>query len=91
LLLQPKDGELVAALRARDVARVEIVLRSGASPDERVDDWAVTPLMLAAELNYPEIVQVLLDAGANLEAKDRVNATALMYAAAAQGQVNFFL
>ena len=40
-----------------------------------------TPLMLAVENNSPEMVQTLLQAGANVDAKDKDGKTALMYAA----------
>ena len=47
----------------------------------------VTPLMLAAMSGHTETVQVLLDAGADGNAKDNGGGTALMYAAA-EGHVD---
>ncbi len=43
--------------------------------------YAATPLMLAVENNSPEMVQALLQAGANANSKDKDGKTALMYAA----------
>ncbi len=62
---------------------VEAELRAGAEVDARGGDYASTALMLAAEMNEnPDVVHALLDAGADLEARDESGGTALMRAAA---------
>jgi ankyrin repeat protein len=45
-----------------------------------------TPLMIAAAVGTPDLVKTLLDAGANVNAKDSRNMTALMFAVAKNHQ-----
>ena len=77
---------LVAAARRGDLSVVRKLLQAG-EDTEQVEDGAwdgdddgSTALMWASMNNHVEIVQVLLEAGANPEARDEDSMTALMLA-----------
>ena len=89
----PGYDELVAAIEAKDAKNVRTILKSGVNPNSFPDsDWAITneeditPLNLAAKVGGPEIVKLLLDAGASTSIGDGWNACPLQ-AAAAEGNV----
>lgn len=72
---------LADAIRAGDRAAVAEQLRAGADPNERDPD-GLTPLMVASGYGEPQIVELLLDAGADvLAVEPRMGATALHKAA----------
>ena len=77
--LAPKP-ELWAATENNDCAAVRRLLEEGADPEERYQGW--TPLMKASEAGRVEIMQLLLDRGANIEATNRKGRGALSFAAA---------
>jgi ankyrin repeat protein len=52
----------------------------GAGNVNVTDDYSWTPLMRACRRGYLEVVNLLLDKGADLEAKDQYGATALIIA-----------
>jgi ankyrin repeat protein len=58
-------GDLTAAVQARDIVRVKALLASGADANEKTPFGS--PLNIAVSDGQPEIVTVLLDAGANIE------------------------
>ena len=60
---------LFDAVAAGDKAAVEQALANGASADSRASDQA-TPLMAAALANQTDIVEALLDKGANVMARN---------------------
>lgn len=72
---------LIGAARAGDVARLRTLLAEGADPNERggVNDW--TPLLHAIHKNQPESVKMLLEGGADINAKGREGMTPLIMAA----------
>ncbi len=81
----PLSGMLMVAAADGDVAAVRNLLAQGAKADTRSGNDA-TPLMMAAYAwrmkgDFSEGVQLLLDADASLELKDKDGQTALMFAA----------
>ncbi len=77
-----QGGPLLAAVTDGDTARVRQLLADG-HPDvdgRRAADGA-TPLMIAAQLGDPELVRVLLDAGAGVGLGDGGGSTPLSFAA----------
>lgn len=64
------EAKLLDAVARRDAAAARELLKSGASPNAR-DYWGDSPLLVAVRLDDPELVQILLDAGANVDVKGR--------------------
>ena len=65
----PED-RLAAAAKAGDADAVRALLAESVGL-ERADAEGMTPLLVAAKYQRPEVVQLLLDAGADLSARDR--------------------
>ncbi len=74
-------GQLVAAARAGDAGRVRTLLSEGVSPNGREGLNGHGPLHQAARANSPEVVDILLAAGADPSAPDGQGVTPLMRAA----------
>lgn len=68
-----KEMPLHRAAERRNVKRVRQLLQDGVKADTR-DGHHVTPLMLAAQRGHDEIVKLLVEAGADVNAKDRASA-----------------
>jgi ankyrin repeat protein len=79
-LLDP-TAELMDALSRDDTARAKEVLKAtfDVNASNRVD--LVTPLMSAVRGHHEDIVRLLLEKGADINARNAENQTALMYAA----------
>jgi ankyrin repeat protein len=60
----------------KDVPRVETLLSSGSDPNA-VDDSGWTPLHFAARASTPEVVKLLLNAGAAVDPRDSFGNTPL--------------
>ena len=71
--------ELHQAIGRGDLATVQVLLARGTDIDERQN--GETPLIVAAHTRYADIVQVLLNAGSDVNAENRSGHTALMAAA----------
>ncbi len=70
---------LSKAVQEKDLAAVKALLASGADPN--VGDQTGTPLAWAARLNLTDIVKLLLDSGANVNARDSDDRSILISAA----------
>ena len=68
--------ELVAAIRANDIARVKAILATGVKIDSEQDD----SLGIAIHASSDRIVELLLHAGANVNSKDAYGCTPLTWA-----------
>ena len=75
------SNEFYTAIRNNDMAKLEALVEQGGNVNI-ADDKGITPLMNAAALGSPEAVQLLLDKGADVNARNTFNATALIWAAA---------
>ena len=84
---RPRETELHKAARAKDIEKVRSMLHAGAPIDERSRDGGYTPLQIAAARGAVEIVQLLIDSGAVVDARDFAQETAL-HSAARGGSTN---
>jgi len=64
-----------------DVANVRSLLVADPALINAMDNYGFTPLMVAAQIGHPDVVELLLERGAAIEAKDNKEFTALIYAA----------
>ena len=77
-----QDEDFIQLCRSASAARIAKALREGASPNAESDKDYTTPIIAAARANADhDAVRVLLDAGANVDAQDSADMSALMYAA----------
>ena len=73
------DGDLLAAAKLADLARVQVLVAAGTSVDVR--DWrGYTPLMWASAAGHLEMVRLLLGRGAQVDSRAADGTTALMLA-----------
>ena len=80
-----KWSPLYTAVRSGDVDLCTLLLKNGADPNIE-DQYGVTPLMsIDFKGDYLEIAELLLDAGAYIDAKDVRGNTALHYACSNYG------
>lgn len=73
------NQQLIAAIGAGDIRAVQRALSAGADPNTYSDGYPL--LIVAAVSRANDIAQALLDAGADVEARDNSGMTALMYLA----------
>ena len=77
-----QDEDFIRLCRSASAARIAKALREGASPNAESSRDYTTPIIAAARVNGdPGAVRVLLAAGANVNAQDSADMSALMYAA----------
>jgi ankyrin repeat protein len=72
-------SDLLVAIGMQNITLVRELLEKGAHVDP--EDNKTTPLMAAAQKGHSDIMQLLIKAGANVNAQDHVHGTALFYAA----------
>ncbi|MBI3880937.1 MAG: ankyrin repeat domain-containing protein [Verrucomicrobia bacterium] len=68
-----EETPLHLATQQRQLDRVRALLDTGMKPDAR-DRYHVTPLMIAVRFGYGEIAELLIERGADVNAKDRGSA-----------------
>src|SRR5713226_3094870 len=73
-----------SAIRANDLARLEELLKQPANANtpsraNTRDERGMTPLMYAAAVGSPEAMKLLIDKGADVNARNAFNSTALMW------------
>jgi ankyrin repeat protein len=78
---EPTDRELFRAIQSRSVESVKEALDNGADPNAVDPESENTPLIEAVHTDNPELVQVLIDAGAQVDTKGSEGGTALYWAA----------
>ena len=76
-------GFLTKAAEGRQAGLVKLALEAGQAVDERGGYWARTPLMVAAERGALEVVELLLQAGADPNLSDSERKTSVRLAQAA--------
>ena len=74
------DCPLCEAAASGDATEIRRLLAEGANPNAAEKKYNFTALVVAASKNHPEVVKVLLDAGANPNWEDKFH-TILMQAA----------
>ena len=74
---------LMVAAGQRNSARVAAALIADGANVNFADDHGITPLMVAADRSNVEVVELLMDAGADIHARSDDGSTALMKAAGA--------
>ena len=70
--------DLIPAVKRGDIVRVHELLDSGEDPNTREHYTYRTALMIASEYGHTEIVELLLDRGADINGQDNSGDTALI-------------
>lgn len=74
--------DLWAAIAAEDADAAIRAIEDGAKLEDRGGEHDATPLIQATKRNQPRIARVLIDAGADVNAKDSMQDSAFLYAGA---------
>ena len=83
-----RQGDIFQAAKAGDARAVERLLAAGTDPNAKEPKAGYTPLHIAAFSGRTEVVRVLLDHGAQVDARDNMDMTPLMEAVAAMKEEN---
>lgn len=81
LKANPEYAALISAIRDHDSAQVRALLTKNPALANFNKDGLAPPLLLASVSDQPEMVDALIDAGADINAKGRWGATVLHWAA----------
>lgn len=73
----PKKSDLEVALTARDKTKVIELIKNGADIEEKDPEWNSTLLATMAAYGYVDMIEVLLDHGANINAVDKIGQSIL--------------
>ncbi len=76
----PLDLELIRAAHIGDLQRVKAAITNGANLEVRYQERATTPLLIAVREGHLEIVNALIQAGANLDATTNAGKGGVLYA-----------
>jgi ankyrin repeat protein len=79
--INPNTSRLIAAAKIGDLDAAATAIQSGAIIDEPDQATGRTALLWAAREGHPEVIELLLLAGASVEVQDRIGKTALSTAA----------
>src|SRR5215468_4698477 len=80
-----------AAVRSGDIAQLTALVQKESDVNVKERRGSATPLMHAAAFGSLEAVRLLLDKGADVNAKNAAGATALMWAATDLGKVRLLV
>ncbi|MBT3272551.1 MAG: hypothetical protein HN368_05310 [Spirochaetales bacterium] len=76
----PSDSDFLEMVKTGTAEEVSAAVKKGADLDARTKRDQLTPLMVAARYNSAEVVNILIEAGAEINAVDNVENSALRYA-----------
>ena len=76
-----KREKLFTAVENRNVAAIEGWLQSDKDAARWKDDSGLTALMVASQYGHTQIIDMLLDAGADINARDSIGRSAMGHAA----------
>src|SRR5690349_5727706 len=82
-------AECYAAIRTNDLARLRALAKDGLRDVK--DRRGITPLMYAAAVGSIDAMRLLIDAGADVNARNDVGSTALMWSATELAKVELLL
>ena len=74
------NRDLRDAVVRRDIVKVQDLLNQGADVNAKEEEHHETPLILAAKFDDPAILRLLLNANAEVDARDDKGRTALFFA-----------
>ena len=77
---KPLNRALLDAIIMRDIAQASELLKQGADVNAKDSGHGETPLILAAKFTGANMMRLLLEAGAEVHARDDWGRTALFYA-----------
>ncbi len=80
--VEAPDLDLHTAIYMRDLDAIHQHIKAGSDLNTQEPTLKSTPLITTAALGEPEAAQILIDAGANINAKNKDGSTALITAAA---------
>jgi ankyrin repeat protein len=76
-----QDQQLIDAAMDGDLAKIKALISARADVNARDKAWGMTALMFAVGHGYTEIAKLLVEKGADVDARDKDGFTALMMAA----------